>query len=58
MKKEENKEEPIMTNVNQEDDDKPICFGTYIGEDDLLCGKCTRNCKPNCIKITKIKIYP
>jgi len=42
----------------KEEADKPLCYGTYIGEGDILCGKCTHICKPDCIKLTKIKHYP
>ena len=58
MEEDNSKEETIRTNIKKEEDDKPLCFGTYISENDILCGKCTRNCKPDCIKLTKIRHYP
>jgi len=52
MAEEDNKE------GNKEDDSKPLCFGTYISENDILCAKCRQGMKKECIKITKIRIYP
>lgn len=43
---------------NEKEEDKPLCYGTYIGENDILCAKCNADLKKECIKLTKIRIYP
>jgi hypothetical protein len=36
-------------------DEKPMCFGTYVGEGDTLCSKCSGTLKDECIKETNKK---
>jgi hypothetical protein len=33
-------------------DDKPLCYGTYVGEGDILCSNCKNALKKECIKYT------
>jgi hypothetical protein len=43
---------------SKKEEAKPLCFGTYIGENDILCAKCNADLKKKCMKVTKIRIYP
>ncbi|MBW2992004.1 hypothetical protein KY345_02185 [Candidatus Woesearchaeota archaeon] len=32
---------------------KPLCFGTYVGEQDSLCSRCTEELKEECKACSK-----
>jgi hypothetical protein len=33
-------------------EEKPLCYGTYVGEGDILCGNCNIKLKKECMKCT------
>jgi hypothetical protein len=41
--------------LSMEEDSRPLCFGTYVGESDILCSRCCPQTKKECIKFIEGK---